>query len=160
MIYPIKIDEIDSSLEFYDEVVPLISYAENYLNGFKWCKEIRNGWLFTNIGGAICIFLFEIENLQSEIDEDNYWWIIVGDLPPMYLDIVNVPTTKDVILDYIYLTNEWITNVEKGLSLKDCYPVDSDKSSEALNKLKIRLKFMDEQLVPNMEELSWKLVVV
>jgi hypothetical protein len=160
MGYPIKIDQIDNSLEFYEEVILLIPYAQNYLYGFKWCKNIQKGWLFTNIGTAICIFLFEVENLQAEAPEDNYLWVIVGDLPRMYLVTFNVETTKDVILDYIDLTNEWISNVEKGLSLEDCYPIVSEKTPETLNKLKMRIKFLDEQLVPNMEELSWKLVMV
>src|ERR1700761_3304853 len=106
MSYPINYDDISVNTEFYSELAEMHKEAENYLKNFKWCKEIKNCSLYTNIGKVFCIFLFEIDNAASI--EDNFLWIIVGDIPPMYLDTFGVKTTGEVIETYVDLAEEWI----------------------------------------------------
>jgi hypothetical protein len=99
-------------------------------------------------------FLFEIQNTQSV--QDNYLWIIVGDIPPMYLDRFDVPSTKEVVETYIYLVNEWITAVESKESLESVYPLDSSTSEASIQMLKERLKFLQDEILPNIEDLSFE----
>jgi hypothetical protein len=86
MNYPLNIDCLPSNLEFADEVHLKLKESRIYLESQKWCNNIINGWLFTNLGYVFCIFLYEVENIQSP--EDNFIWVVVGDLPPVYLDTI------------------------------------------------------------------------
>lgn len=131
---------MDSSLEFFDKVVPLINESKIYLASQKWCGEIYEGWLFTNIGYALCIFLYRIDKLQSS--EDNLVWIVVGDIPPAYLDTYNVESTKEVIENYIELVEDWIENAESGNSFEDCFPFKSDTRKNLLRCSKREFNFL------------------
>lgn len=157
MTYPINITKLNSSIDFCSEVNPLLEEAMKYLNEHPWCEKIYKGWLFTNVGFAVCIFLFEIENIQSS--EDNRTWVIVGDFPPMYLDTFNVATTTEVVEVYIELVKDWIRKAENGESLRECYPLDAttDKNSIALLKNKIRL--LEENIIPNIEKINFKVAL-
>ena len=99
MTYPINYKAITPDIDFYPKLKGTHEEAKNYLLNFKWCTEIKNSFLYTNLGSTFCIFLFEIVNSQS--NEDNFLWVMVGDIPPMYLDVYGPQTTKEVVEDYI-----------------------------------------------------------
>src|SRR4051812_4095173 len=104
MGYPISIQSINESTEFYSEVLPLVASAQDYLSQHHWCDKINHGWLFTNIGYAVCIFLFDIEN--SEGNDDHLLWVLVGDMPSMYLSAYNTHSTENVIETYVRLVHD------------------------------------------------------
>ncbi|HEY0827064.1 MAG TPA: hypothetical protein VGE40_03135 [Bacilli bacterium] len=153
MEYPIEVRKIDPSIEFYSEVVPLVKEAEDYLQRHSWCKEIRNGWLFINTGFALCIFLFDVE---TQNPDDGFTWVMVGDFPPMYSDTYSVPTTKDLLEFYIELANEWITNVESGKSIEDCYPFDASTDKHSVELFKRKLNSLKTIILPHIDELNFK----
>lgn len=66
MKYPVTIESINSSTEFYSEVNVLVNEAKRYLKEHPWCKEIHSGWLFTNIVYAICIFLLKLKTRKVQ----------------------------------------------------------------------------------------------
>lgn len=146
---------MDSSLEFFDKVVPLINESKIYLASQKWCGEIYEGWLFTNIGYALCIFLYRIDKLQSS--EDNLVWIVVGDIPPAYLDTYNVESTKEVIENYIELVEDWIENAESGNSFEDCFPFKSDTPEESITMLKTRIQLLKNSFLPNIADIRYEI---
>ncbi|HEV8273007.1 MAG TPA: DUF4826 family protein [Chitinophagaceae bacterium] len=150
MKYPIKIENINSSVEFFDEIVPLIKESKEYLGRQKWCKGIHNGWLFTNIGYALNIFLYKIENEQSP--EDNLLWVMVGDIPSIYLDTYGIKSTKEVVENYIELANDWIFHAESGQSLDECFPLEAQNSSESIKMLKTRIQFIRDEMLQNISE--------
>ena len=97
----------------------------------------------------MCIFLFKIDNIAS-ID-DNYLWVIVGDLPPMYLDIHGPKTTKEALEDYVKLAEDWIEHVKFGNSIKDCYPFRAEPSLEMALLLEKRTSFIKSELINNID---------
>jgi hypothetical protein len=157
MEYPIKIDNINSSLEFSDEITSLIEESKKYLTSYKWCRSIKQGWLFTNIGYAINIFLYEIENEQSP--DDNFIWTMVGDLPAIYLDTYSVKTTKQVIENYIGLADDWIHNVESDQSIDDCFPFQANTPSESINMFKKRIQLLRDNILPNISAIGYDVVL-
>lgn len=98
-------------------------------------------------------FLFEIEN--SESVNDNYLWVIVGDIPPMYLDIHGPKTTKEVLEDYVELAEDWIEHVKLGKSTKDCYPFKAKPTLEMAKLLEKRTSFIKGTLINNIEDIHW-----
>ncbi len=156
MAYPIDYKTIASDIEFYHEVAVLHQEAENYLLGFRWCKKINNSFLYTNLGSTFCIFLFEILNSQSS--EDNFLWVIVGDIPPMYLDVYGPKTTKQVVEDYIDLAEDWINHIENKKSVVDCYPFNAEPTIEVAELLDKKILFMKQSLLDNMSNVSLHLI--
>ncbi len=152
MNYPINYKEITNDIDFYSEVNKLQEEAETYIKSFKWCKDIKNCSLYTNIGRVFCIFLFEIENSASS--EDNFLWLIVGDLPAMYLDTFGAKSTKEVVEDYIMLAEDWINNIKAGESIINCYPFNAAPTLEMAELLEKRVSFMKSTLMDNIEDIK------
>jgi hypothetical protein len=156
-IYPISIKKIDASLEFYIEVLKTHSEAEVYLSEFKWCEKIIDSHLYYNLGNTLCVFLFNIENNQSTEEGDNFLWVIVGDLPSMYLDTYYAKSLLQALETYIDLGNNWANNVIGKKSLKDCFPFDEKPNLELARLLKSRVEFIRNTLLTNIIDI--KLVI-
>jgi len=152
MNYPINLEEVTSELEYYEDVINLHKEAVAYLNNFKWCKSIHKASVYLNLGNVLCIFLFDIDNSASK--EDNLLWIVVGDLPSIYLDTYGVKTTTQVVEDYIYLATEWIQQVKTGGSLEACFPFKATPTIEAADLLERRIDFMKNTLLANMDDIA------
>ncbi|MBS1500834.1 MAG: DUF4826 family protein [Bacteroidetes bacterium] len=154
MKYPIRFESLKKSDEFYSEVVELQNDAASYLKGFKWCDKIINCDVYLNMGLTLCIFLYEIENNASK--DDNILWVVAGDLPPLYLDTHGAKTTKEVLEDYVKLAKDWISNVNKGRSIDDCYPFNAKPTIEMANLLTIRATFIQDVLIRNIDDIPLK----
>jgi len=152
MKYPISVDDINYQLEFYDEAIEAHDEAKQYINSFYWCEEIKGSSLYTNLGWVICIFLFDIVNSSSE--SDNLLWIIVGDLPPMYLDVYGATTTVQVLENYAALAEDWITQIKTGGSVENCFPFKAEATIEMAELLEIKVNQIKNNLIPNIDELS------
>jgi hypothetical protein len=152
MKYPINYKSLSTNIEYHSEVNALHKEAETYLMGFKWCRTIKNSFLYTNIGYVLCIFLFEIDNTQSK--DDNFLWIIVGDLPTMYLDVYGSKTTKEALEGYIELAEDWIYNIKAGQSVNNCYPFKAEPTLEMAELLEKRTLFIKNQLLNNVEDIT------
>jgi len=157
MNYPIHIQEINSSVEFHNEVLKLKNEAETYIKQYPWCAKIYGGWLITNIGFAVNIYLFKIENTQST--DDDLIWVIVGDFPPMYLDTYNVSSTTEVCETYIELASEWIAKVENSESIEECYPLDANQDKNSIELLKRKVKLLREKILPNIKDIEFNAVL-
>ncbi|OKS85355.1 hypothetical protein [Mucilaginibacter polytrichastri] len=155
MIYPISYKEIDPNIEFYSEVITLHHEAEQYLDSFIWCKAIKKSYLYTNIGKVFCIFLFEIENISSP--KDCFLWVVVGDIPTIYLDTFGPKTTVEVLEDYVNLSQDWINHIKNGQSVNDCYPFNAKPTVELAELLEKKISFMRATLINNIEEIVFKI---
>jgi hypothetical protein len=129
----------------------LHAQAGKYLLSFKWCKKIIESNLYLNLGSTLCIFLFEIENIASS--EDNFLWIIVGDIPSMYLDIHGPKSTVQVLENYIGLSQDWIDDIKAGKSIDNCYPFNAAPTIEMANLLQKRTLFMKNTLIKNIDDI-------
>ena len=144
----IKLDEIKESINTYaDEVLTLSVEARNYLNSFKWCGKILNGWLVKDWGYMLCLFYFEIDPIP-ESGADNFIWIIVGDVPPAYIDIVSAKNELEALEVYVDLMEEWIDNAKRGKSVKDCFPINVEPSKKYANMLFNRIKIIKNDFIP------------
>ena len=156
MNYPVNFKNIDSTTDFFPELNSIYQEAKNYLFSFKWCKEIKSGSLYTNLGKIFCIFLFEIENTASS--EDNFLWVIIGDFPLMYLDVYGPKTTIEVLEDYIRLAEDWIYNIKSGKPTNECYPFSAEPTTELAELLEKKVSFMKTTLLDNIENISLQLI--
>jgi hypothetical protein len=151
MRYPIAVKKLNSTHEFYDEVKLLYAEAEQYLLKFSWCGAIRDSVLYTNLGSKLCIFLFEIDNASSS--EDDFIWIVAGDIPFIYLDGYGVKSTREALRNYIYLARDWVKHVKAGLSVDECYPFDVAPTIELAEMLETRATFIKENVIKNIADI-------
>ena len=88
-----------SGLEETFELQKMASEAEAFLLSQDWCKSILNGYLDRGWAGILAVFYFEI--IPTTINADNNVWIIVGDLPPAYIDTKSCPNGATAIDGYV-----------------------------------------------------------
>jgi len=139
-----------SNIEYKEEVIELIQEAEKYLKSFDWCKEIVRGWLVEDFGYILCIFSFEIQAAEGSA-ADTKVWIIVGDIPPAYIDIESAPTAKMALEAYCFLMEDWIGHIKVGKSVKECYPLEVPATKEYAEMLATRVQLIREDFLPDIE---------
>jgi len=150
MKYPIEYSQVTDKTEFYKELTEMHEEAKAYLMGFAWCHKIIQSYIYLNLGSTLCIFVFKIDNIAS--DDDDFLWVIVGDIPSMYLDIHGPRTTKQVLEDYIRLAEDWVGHVKLGKSIKNCYPFTTEPTLEMAGLLEKRTFFMKNTLIDNIDD--------
>ena len=139
-----------SQLEYKEEVADLLAEAKEYLFGFDWCTEIIDGWVAASFGYILNIFLFKIKPDYITCP-DEYVWIIVGDIPPAYIDVVSAPTPSDALTSYIEVMQDWVEKVKDGKSTEECYPVNVPPKAKYANMLATRLKMLKEDYLPQIK---------
>lgn len=154
MKYPVNFKAISTDTEFFQEVITLHREAENYLLDFKWCEKIKNSFIYINLGSVFCIFLFEIVNTQSS--DDDFLWVIAGDIPSMYLDVFGARTTKEVVKDYVDLAEDWINNIKEEKSVERCYHFNVEPNIELALLLEKKVSFMKSTLLDNIEDIPYQ----
>ncbi|MEO6133932.1 MAG: hypothetical protein ABIP35_02190 [Ginsengibacter sp.] len=134
-----EIEEIQAILSLYYE-------AKNYIEDFDWCVSTKKCWYDKDFGiyEKIGIFLFEIEPLNENVDD--FIWVVVGDLPSVYLD-KSIKTGQEALEQYCELMQEWADSVKSGNSLEECYPVPVDPTIENAELLNSRIAFVKRELL-------------
>jgi len=150
MNYPIRFKDIDASIDFFSELGDVQQKAISYLLSFTWCAKIKESFIYTNVGDVFCVFLFEIENTASA--EDNFLWVIVGDIPSMYLDIYGPTSTKGVLQRCIDLAEGWIFEVKNGSAVDECFPFNAEPTIELAELLEKKISFMKTTLIENIPD--------
>ena len=138
-----------NNLNEVDEIRFILSLekrAKEYLKKFNWCLGIKKSWYDSElcIYDLLGIFLFEIEPINSEID--NYIWVIVGDLPSVYLD-ESANSAVEALDIYCELMESWANNIIEGKSVEDCYPIPNEPTNENAELLKSRIEFIRSEIL-------------
>ena len=146
----INIDRL-TEIEETQAILSLYYDARSYIEDFDWCVSTKKCWYDQGFGiyQKIGIFLFEIEPLNENVDD--FIWVIVGDLPSVYLD-KSILTGQEALEKYCELMQEWIDNVKNGASLDDCYPIPADPTIENAELLSSRIAFIRRELLMKDDE--------
>lgn len=152
MAYPVNYKNISPQIAFYGEIVEAHRQAEAYLLGFKWCVKVKDSFLYYSLDKVFSIFLFEIDNLQSA--NDNFLWVIVGDIPSMYLDVYGPKSTREVLEDYIRLAENWIATIQAGDPVENCFPFNAEPTIELAQLLQSKVSFMKNTLLAHIDDVQ------
>ncbi len=125
-------------------IIELSIEAKNYLLSHPWCSSIEEEWLGLSWGYILCVFLFRIKSNYPDLDE--YLWMVVGDIPPAYIDLGSAASAEEAIKCYIDIMNDWVFAVENNKPVEDYYPVEVPSTSEYASMLKSRLNLIENEL--------------
>jgi hypothetical protein len=121
------------------------SRCRDYLSSLNWITEINDLNLAYGIGGIIGIFLAKVSTSYPDIP--NYHWIIIGDLPPAYIDFEENSDWKAALDAYITEMSLWVEAVRADKPLDDIIPVTATPTLEHADMLESRLQFLQENLL-------------
>lgn len=141
-----SINENSDTIKYVEEVISLSREAQRYLISFTWCDKILNGWLVKDWGYMLCVFYFEIKPTNGS-GADNYVWIVVGDIPPAYIDIESANNELEALEIYIDLMEEWIDHVKQGKSVKNCFPINVEPTIKYADMLLNRIKIIKSDFI-------------
>ena len=144
-INEINLDEL-TEIEEIKSIIGLYDKAKQYLENFDWCVSVKNGWFDEDfrVYDKIGVFLFEIEPLNDSIDD--FIWVIVGDLPSVYLD-KSVKSGLEALEIYCDLMQDWVDNIRVGKTVSECYPIPVDPNLENAELLNNRILFIRRDLL-------------
>lgn len=147
--YNLPFDQL-KEVEEGNDIPPLYEEAKSFLSSRKWCKKVEKGWYDEDFSilDKLGVFLFKIQPINDDVD--NNIWIVIGDLPSVYLD-ASVETGKEALETYCELMSEWVDNVLKGQSLEESYPVEAEPTEENAELLKKRIAFIRRELLMEAE---------
>ncbi len=91
--------------------------AKQYLESFDWCNVAEAVYWGGGVGKVFSIFLFEI--FASRIGIDRWLWVVVGDIPHVYLVLDECKSPSDVLREYLGLMEQWIKLAHQGRSSPD-----------------------------------------
>ncbi len=128
-----------------EELRELSDEATSFISSFRWCHEVREGFLAFGVGGVIGVFLFRIEPALRGVDEA--LWVIVGDLPPAYLVCDSAPDWREALRCYICEMRKWVEAVQSGGSLSEVIPVKAEPTREHADMLASRLDFLQDHMI-------------
>lgn len=154
-----KMKRIETIPKRRKELQELVEEAKRFLQSHAWCRTIKQGYVSHYWPGIMALFYFEIEPTPDS-SADEAVWVIVGDVPPAYMDIQTCRTPAEAIEGYVGALWEWVERVKQGDPIPgDVIPVyyrDSERevppTLEFADLLAKRLTFIEERLLPELEE--------
>jgi len=128
----------------------MLNEARTYLQGQRWCKGIVESYLGLGVGGVVAVFLFRI--IPSEKHVDELLWVVVGDLPSLYITTEDAPNAACALDGYIGAMEAWATAVLQKDSLQGLPLVAVDPTPEMAQQLKSRLEFVDREVLSEFKD--------
>ena len=116
--------------------------ARSYLEGQGWWRSIDRLDLGFGIGGVVAVFWAETTPVSEEVDASV--WVVVGDIPPLYLVTDRAPGPLDALDVYIELMQEWVDAVKASRPVDHLPPVDAPPTSANAEALDRRLGLLRE----------------
>ena len=124
--------------------------AVEYALSFEWCLEIHERYFGSGIGGVVALFLFDITIKGSDAPE--WLWIIVGDLPSVYLEFEAFPTPRSALIRYIEGVEEWLEASPAERASGEIIPIDVPADPEIFEMLRGRVATLRSSILPQIRE--------
>ena len=123
--------------------------AKTYLEGFDWCKAVGPAYWGGGVGKVFGIFLFQIEPQSADVDR--WLWVIVGDIPPLYLVLDECRSPSEALDTYLELMGQWVDLARQGRISPDIPPTGVEPTLEWAEELEGRLAFIRAEIEPGLK---------
>jgi len=147
----VDIDKLrDSDIEYSEELIVLADRAIAFMKSQKWCSRVLRGWMDRGWGIRIAIFYFYFEPAYKDIPQNI--WVIVGDLPPAYIDAEDNPNGACALDGYVFEMQKWVDAVIAGESVDDLIPVNVPPTKKYAKMLQHRLNIIKKDILSDCED--------
>ena len=119
--------------------------ADCFITSHQWCPNISEKYFGFGIGGIVAIFLYHFDSLVNETDD--WLWVIVGDLPSVYLVTDGASCPMEALERYCELMEDWANKIMSNNSIDDCYPVKAAPTKENAELLLNRTRFIRKKFL-------------
>jgi hypothetical protein len=128
----------------------MLKEATDYLDSFKWCRQIVESYVGIAVPGVVAVFLSRIIPNQPDVDE--WLWLIVGDLPPAYITTEDAPNPATALDAYIGAMEKWVDAARSGKPVDGLIPVNVPPTKEYADMLAKRLRLLDAEILSHYKE--------
>ncbi|MEL6932776.1 MAG: hypothetical protein AAGK67_10965 [Pseudomonadota bacterium] len=128
------------------ELVASLEEARAYLKSHEWVVSIDQEYLGDFFEGILGIFLFRIT--PRFVGVDDFVWVLVGDIPSLYITVDECPNPATALDGYIGALEKWVEAVFASQPTDELFPVEAAATNENAINLKSRLEFLDERILP------------
>lgn len=133
-------DEEDSRL-----LTKMLAEARNYLTKHNWCGPIIEEFFGLGVGGLVAVFLFRIQ--PGKPSADSLVWVVVGDIPPLYISTDDAPNPACALDAYLGAITYWAKTAIAGGSMADAPPINATPSPQNGKALLGRIEFIDREIL-------------
>lgn len=136
----------------------LMSYADDarrFLARQPWCDGIGDEAMACGWPGILAVFYVQV--VESPGCPDPAVWIVTGDIPPAYIDIISCRTPREVLGAYCRTMQGWIDRVLEGEPVNDAIPVcyrgtlkQIPATAENAERLRSRIEYISAELIPRL----------
>lgn len=102
----------------------LIDYykvARRFLVRMNWCVKITHAYLGLFFPSYVAVFLVEYEDRDDQ--PDPFTWIIVGEVPPLYVTVDESPNPACALDSYLGALSAWSDAFTAGEPMSDVCPI-------------------------------------
>jgi len=144
------VDEEDCSL-----LVSMLEEARLYLSKHNWCGQVLEEYFGFGVGGLAAVFLFRIR--PSKPSADPLVWVVVGDIPPLYISTDDAPNPACAMDAYLGAITHWAKAAIAGGAMKGMPPINAVPTRENGQQLMKRVEFIDREILkPHAADLEIK----
>jgi hypothetical protein len=119
--------------------------ARSYVERQAWCDRVVSVRFGDGVGGIAAVFLVGL--VPSRPDTDSEVWVVVGDIPPLHLEVDDLPDATSALQAYVDWRRDWVTAVREGGSLDGVPPVDAPATRANADELARRLDYIEREII-------------
>jgi hypothetical protein len=124
--------------------------AVRYVQSFEWCVELHDLYFGDGYGGVVALFLFRIT--IRGVEEPEWVWVVVGDLPSAYMEFEPSHTPRAALLRYIEGVEDWLAAPDEERVNGDLIPIVVPPGTEFTEMLQGRVGTLRSSILPQIRD--------
>ena len=153
MELPDDVESVDD-VEWEDDedaglFAPMVGRARDHLDGLPWCGTVDELYVGIAVPDVLAVFLANVT--PAGADADDWWWVVIGDVPTAHLPVHGVPTSSDALRRYCGEMSRWVDAVRTGRPLDDLLPVNVEPTEVWAGELANRVDFIRTRILEDGE---------
>ncbi len=138
-------DELDTKL-----LLEMAAKAAGYVRSFEWCLALHDQYFGDGVGGIVALFLHRVSIRGHAAPE--WIWVIVGDIPSVYLEFEGVPHPCAALTRYIEGVEEWLAASPRERESSEMIPIEVPDEPEWIESLTGRIKTLRTLVLPHLKD--------
>jgi len=124
--------------------------AERYVRSSRWCIDLHDQYFADGVGGIVALFLHRVTIRGIEVPD--WVWVIVGDLPSVYLEFEGFPNPRAALARYIEGVEEWLAASPQERESGEIIPIEVPNQREWIEALARRMETLRSLVLPHLRD--------